>query len=192
MTVTARSAGDLLTAAIFNTKLEAPINTAELADLLITTAKLANGAVNAPKIGTLPKVRAYNSVAISIPTASETIVPFDSERYDSDAIHDTAVSTGRLTCKTAGLYRITGRLRFAANTTGIRYAYLRLNGATIIDFDARVPLSGLQTYLLVSTEYQLAVNDYVELIAYQNSGAALNLEAAPNHSPEFMMSFISA
>ena len=41
----------------------------------------------------------------------------------------------------------------------------------------------------ISTEYSLAVNDYVELVVYQSSGGALDVNAAANYSPEFGMTF---
>jgi hypothetical protein len=39
----------------------------------------------------------------------------------------------------------------------------------------------------LATVYDLSVNDYVELQAYQNSGENLDILALGNHSPEFMM-----
>ena len=46
------------------------------------------------------------------------------------------------------------------------------------------PLRGLAD---PPTLYELAVNDYVELVVYQSSGGALNVVSSGNHSPEFMM-----
>lgn len=37
------------------------------------------------------------------------------------------------------------------------------------------------------TDYRLTAGDYVEVIVFQSSGGALNVEAATNYSPEFWM-----
>ena len=111
------------------------------------------------------------------------------ERWDTHAQHDPSTDNSRLTCKVAGKYLITGNLRYESNATGERDAWIRLNGSTII---AEVRQEALEqtpagTYVNVSTIYDLAVNDYVELGAWQNSGGALNVEVSANTSPEFMM-----
>ena len=45
---------------------------------------------------------AYHNAAQSINTASETTLALNSERWDTDSIHDTAVNNSRLTCVTPG------------------------------------------------------------------------------------------
>ena len=39
----------------------------------------------------------------------------------------------------------------------------------------------------IATIYELAVDDYVELLVRQNSGGALNISTKSNQSPEFSM-----
>ena len=41
--------------------------------------------------------------------------------------------------------------------------------------------------MIISTLYSLAVNEYVELVAFQDSGVSLNALTAANYSPEFSM-----
>jgi hypothetical protein len=133
---------------------------------------------------------AFNSGAQSLPNNSETAIGLDGERFDSDpngAIHDTATNNSRLTCRTAGVYHLSGGLAFTGNATGERYVSLRLNGTTSI---ARVRLDGQSTTeldLQVSTSYLLAASDYVELTAFQTSGGALNTVAISNSSPFLAM-----
>lgn len=137
---------------------------------------------------TPPKCRAYHSTTQSLTTATLTAIALNSERFDTDTIHDTATNNSRLTCKTAGLYLITGCLGYAAHATGERSTIIRLGGATQIGGTAG--LSGgatLPTRHTVSTIYPLAVNDYVELVGYQSSGGALNTEQTANVCPEFSM-----
>ena len=139
----------------------------------------------------MPAARVYNTANIPIASGAATAVTYTSERYDTDAIHDIATNNSRLTCKTAGIYSIVGRIMFAANVTGTRQLDLRLNGTTVIDtsFDGGPTVAGC--FLKVVAQYQLAVNDYVELVAYQSSGANLNILTAGNYSPEFEMVRVS-
>lgn len=115
----------------------------------------------------------------------------NSERYDNDTIHDTASNTSRLTAKTAGLYAIGGNVVFATNTTGRRLARLLVNGATVIGQVEIPPTSGGEASIQVTADYQLAVNDWVELQAFQSSGGALNVTVSANISPEAWMHWVS-
>ena len=133
--------------------------------------------------------RVYNSGNISIANASTVALTFDTERWDTDAIHSTIANTSRLTCKTAGKYIITGNIRWASHSTGTRLVGIRLGGATNLA-QARDQASSAAAGnhgLIVTTIYDLAVNNYVELTVYQSSGGNLNVEASLNISPEFSM-----
>lgn len=136
--------------------------------------------------GSAPYARVYNSASISLTTAILTTLTFNSERDDTEAIHDTSTNTSRLTCQTAGTYLISGNVRFATNTSGRRMVQIQLNGTTVIGFQS-VPPTDAQTNILATTLYKLAAGDYVELIAYQSSGGALTVDAVANYSPEFGM-----
>jgi len=132
--------------------------------------------------------RVYHNVAQTLANATLTTLAFNSERFDTDGMHDNVTNNSRLTCKTAGKYQITGQVRFAANATGVRAAYIRLNGVTYIAVSGRPSASAVNINdIVVTTLYDLAINDYVEILVYQNSGATLDVVADGNYSPEFMM-----
>jgi len=131
--------------------------------------------------------RVYHSVDQSIPTATETVLAFDSERYDTDAIHDPTTNNSRLTCKTVGKYLIITLAWWAGNATGYRALTIRLNGATVLAQTFREPVGSTGQRMITTTVYDLAVNDYVETTVYQTSGANRNVLVAANASPEFMM-----
>jgi hypothetical protein len=152
------------------------------------SAVQANNSLTRSQLPVALWARAYNSAAISVPNATITAITLDSERDDTDSIHSTSSNTSRLTCNTAGKYDIKGQIEYPANATGVRGIGIRLNGTTIINL-AKVPaVSSTETISLpVATDYNLAVGDYVELVAYQTSGGALNANATANYSPEFSM-----
>ena len=137
----------------------------------------------------VPSARVYNDADIAVANNSNVTLTFNKERWDTDTIHDTSTNTGRLTCKTAGIYHIYASVAFASNATGYRYINIRLNGSTMIATLGHTEVAASNENMSISTEYSLAVNDYVELLVYQNSGGALNVIATPNSSPEFGMTF---
>ena len=139
-----------------------------------------------------PKVRAYNSAAISTTTATATLITLDSERYDTDTMHSTATNTGRITFTTAGTYRYTARIAFASGAGDYREVKIRLGGATDIDLDSRgVAGGGNYTTCICTGEYAFTAGQYIEMFAYQNSGGNLNVVVAGNYSPEFSAVWVS-
>lgn len=133
-----------------------------------------------------PAARVYGGAAQSIPNATYTTLAFNSERFDTDGIHDTVANNSRLTCQTAGIYLIVLQVRFAANTTGHRQIGIKLNDASFIAMSIVAPAS-VMTVMTLPTVYRLSQGDYIEAQVYQDSGGALNVEANSAYSPEFMM-----
>ena len=131
--------------------------------------------------------RVFHNAVQSIPNNTPTALSFNSERADTDVIHDNVTNNTRLTCKTAGLYLIGPNVGFASNATGFRALAIQLNGSTFIAGQAVPAVNGSITRLATFTLYALAVNDYVEAIVVQTCGAALNTEQVANITPEFMM-----
>lgn len=155
-------------------------------------------APNTDNFAQVPQVRA-NHATVSIAnnanvdlgvTVGVTTV-FNSERYDLGTpglnMHDTATNPGRLTCRVAGLYKVTATAVWAANATGTRAAQILLNGATNIgeDVGPASPTAGFQTSLNGVSAWRFAVGDYVIMRVVQTSGAALNV------TPEFSMYWVS-
>lgn len=131
--------------------------------------------------------RVYHNADQSIPDSTETVVSFNSEDYDTDTIHDPVTNNSRLTCKTAGKYLVLFWGRFATNTTGRRYSFLRKNGTdTIYPFSPATSV-GQQTSVPIMAILNLAVNDYLEVLVYQNSGAGLALEYVSEQVSYFSM-----
>jgi len=132
--------------------------------------------------------RVYNNAAITIGDSSWTALTFNSERFDNDTIHSTVSNTSRLTATTAGVYQITGHLEFEGNDTGRRAARITLGGATVLALERDLaPAAAINCELNITTLYELAATNYVELEVYQNSGGDLDVEVSANYSPEFMM-----
>lgn len=120
-----------------------------------------------------PRAKAYNSVGLSLANATFTAVPMDTEVYDTDGIHSTSSNTDRFTIQTPGLYHCVGTVNFGSNATGGRLVRLTKNGVQV-NADEAGPASGVGTELTCSADVQCAAGDYIQVQAYQSSGAALS------------------
>lgn len=186
---TTRTTGELITASIWNADLTD--NLAYLGDLQWRGTNFsALGATY--DLGTYQGARVYHSANQSLSSGSATPLSFDSERFDTDAYHDTSTNNSRITipANMGGKYLITGHVAFAADATGYREINVFLNGTTDIANHRTSALSGVSTIMSVATVYSLAATDYVELRAFQNSGGALNASAIGNLSPEFTATWL--
>ena len=133
--------------------------------------------------------RVYNSANISIATSGTSqALTFNSERYDTDSIHDIGSNTSRLTIPSDGTYLITAHVQFGASATGARGLGIRLGGSTNIAWHTQPAAASGTTIVSLSTVYQFTATQYVELMAFQTSGGALNAEASADRSPEFTIS----
>jgi hypothetical protein len=145
----------------------------------IEAGTIVNADVNAAAAIALSKLavpdacRAYMSANTAIPTTEWTTIALDAELYDNHTMHDLVTNNSRITCKTAGLYLICSCVTWADGVAAgaLRGQGLRLNGATISEVQyAKAIYAGNSNSLV----YPLAVNDYVELKVYQDSGGNLN------------------
>jgi hypothetical protein len=145
----------------------------------------------------VPTVRVFHNADQSIPDNTVTVVAFNSERYDTDTMHDTVTLNSHITFNTAGVYEVgfSGHFEQSITYASVQ-ALLRLNGTTYIDVS---PNQGLSTTantprLKLGTQYKFAVNDYIEVQVYQDNtdNTARNLQVQGNYSPEFYATRLGA
>lgn len=166
---TTRATGNLITAAMWNT------------DLVENIKFLANP----------PACRVFHSVNQSIANNADAVLAFNSERFDTAAMHDTVTNNSRITIPVAGLYLCQLNVSWAPNATGARVAHIRVNGATIISSVVEQAAStGVATRQFTGCTYKFVAGDYIEAIVFQNSGGALNAETFGNLSPEFSATWV--
>lgn len=148
--------------------------------------------VGTSQIGSLPAARVTHSVAQTVSTGGSGLaLAFDTERFDTDTIHDTATQNTRLTATTAGVYLITGHIEVDAHATGQRLLGIRLNGTTFIARQVSLSNSGTSVCRLsIATIYKLAATNYVELLIFQDSGVDRTVNVTAQISPEFGMSWL--
>lgn len=163
------------------------------ADLLaantVETTDVQNNAITVPKLGTMPAARVFHSTTQSIAHDTPTVLTFNSERFDNNAIHDTGVNPSRLTCQVAGVYQIVANVVWAPSNVGYRQSQLLHGGATVIDTRTHDPSGGggIGTEQGLSTLYKLGVGEYVEVRVRHAGVNPLNV-----NSVEFAMAWVSA
>lgn len=140
-----------------------------------------------------PYCRVFQGVNISVANNSQVVLGigatstvYGSEHFDTDNMHSNSTNPGRITFNTPGIYIVELHIEWATNGTGQRYAFIRLNGTTSIGYvsqnSASVTNNVGQT---VVTLWKFAVNDYVESVVFQDSGAPLNILFNASSSAEF-------
>lgn len=123
----------------------------------------------------IPSCRTYPTSDQSIPNSVPTVVNFEGELFDTASIHDPAYPAN-LTAPVAGIYLLTSVVKFASNSTGVRKISMVLNGSAEIASSASQ--AGTDSAVSISTIYQLAANDVVQVYAFQTSGGALNTDGS--------------
>lgn len=178
------------------------VTTGKLAALAVDGTKLASGAVStSAKLGA--KIVAPSNLAIT-PTCrvthnasqntsgtanATTAIAFNTERWDTDTLHDTVTNNTRITVVTAGVYvlNFSGLITSAQDGDVMR---IRLNGSTSIagqGFVTYAPGGTTTTWNITMTAvYTLAATDYVEAIYVNSAGTgARAVTNTGNVSPEF-------
>jgi hypothetical protein len=140
----------------------------------------AAGFINSP---TQPRCSAFKSIVQVLATGANTALDFDTEDYDVGAMHTTGGGAGAkftVPANGAGLYLLTGCAYFQSNgAAGGRIAQWRKNGATPLAAPAQAPGNAAQVVALQPVaQVVLAAGDFVELMAFQDSGANVNMGSA--------------
>jgi len=148
---------------------------------------------------TQPSVRVYRNATQSIPNTAMTAVQWTTVRYDNGpSPHWVSGSPTRLTCQVAGTYLVWGEVQWAGVAGGtIRGAWPYLNGSIYIGAGGPQGSTQIASGNPIANSPSLVylnVGDYVELLCYQDSGSAVNVNASDGgtsrHSCEFGMALL--
>lgn len=142
-----------------------------------------------------PACRINHNTTQSMTSDTDTIVTFNSERYDTASMHDLVVTPTRITIPIAGLYLLSfsGEL-VSANDYQQVYMYFRLNGTTAIGVGQTGSKTGGGSGFEINgtTVWKFAVSDYVEVFVRQTNSLSQNrnLTSVTNYTPEFSATWI--
>ncbi len=138
-----------------------------------------------------PTCRVFHNTTQNLAASTETPLVFNSERWDTDSMHSTSVDTGRITINTAGVYDIKTTIEISAGAgSWSSYIFFRVDGVTRIARTQTLTPDTLGTVLTLATTWKFTVGQYVEVVAWQNSGAETVISSA-SATPEFMATWIA-
>lgn len=143
-----------------------------------------------------PFAEVYQSTVTTLVTGTATVLGFDATLIDTYGGHSNTTLNSRYTAQVAGWYELTGVVQFNPNSTGYRLAYWRKNGAFPNPSTYNTELAQVSpsatTVLLETLQLQLAVGDYVEMVATQTSGGNLNTFSGAGDSTRMSVRWIHA
>lgn len=169
-----------------------PTFTTFVAGTVVTAAQLNTQIVNAGNFFLAPPACwVYNNAGVSLTSGTSTLIPFDTENIDNDAMHSTVTNPSRIIFNTLGTWELHFHARVPAGGTigAAQTGNARLNsggasggGSSVSTF--AVPRGGatsLATFNDRTFWYQPAnVGDYFEFFVTQASGGTLTTDNGGN------------
>lgn len=127
-------------------------------------------------------VRVTGTSPNTISSGVDTVVDiWNLETFDTESgngLHDCLVACSRLTATVTGKWQVNACVEFTSNATGSRQIRLRKNGTTAYNYSMVPAANGQQTRVCVNDLIDLAAGDYVEVIAFQDSGGTISFFAS--------------
>ncbi len=148
-----------------------------------------------------PAVHCGQSADKTITTGTWTLVDCDVEQHDNDNMHSNVTNPHRITFRTPGTYAFGAYLFYLANATGGRFISIMINtdalppvAATQLASDRLLASSapGNIVTLNVAGTRSFAVNDFISLATFQDSGGDLAVAGTDRlDSPRFWAFLVS-
>lgn len=134
---------------------------------MLKTVKITNG----------PAFRAYQNASISVPDATFTVLPLNTEQYDTNANFDTA--TYKFTPTTPGYYQVNAVANYFPAGGGNCFISVFKNG---VEYARGFSMaSGVFFGLSVSDIIPMnGTTDYLELFLFQSSGVSQTYNPGTN------------
>jgi hypothetical protein len=121
----------------------------------------------------------------SISNTTDTKLSWNTEQWDTNAIHDSGSPT-RMTVPTGygGKWRVSGQIVTGSGSGGVEIS-IYVNGTRYVagtpNFASPQLPSSRGAYVAMNLELNLSAADYIELECWQNSGGALNVFTASRY-----------
>ena len=152
---------------------------------------IRNGVVTPASMAIIPSVRAFRSTNQTITSGSNQTITFNSERWDTNAMHDPTTNSSRLVAPIDGVYTISANVVWSGGACGGGcFLGVHRNGGSFIGTASNPEAGSFELDQSLTTQYALKAGDYVEVQVYQGSGASHQLLVIPNVSPEFAMTWL--
>jgi len=176
--------GDIISATADNTPARLAVGTNGQTLVADSTASTGLKWATPSSTPTLSGCRAIKNALQSIPNATYTAVTFTgTDTFDTNAFHDTSTNPSRITIPTGGTgyYSIYGMITWVTAANHLGFARLRKNGTDYLGSHMiGTGNAAWQASQFLSDVQYLTAGDYVELLAYQNLGSAIDVQGNSN------------
>ena len=153
-----------------------PLPTFASGQLLVATDMLKLTSALSFLLTNKPLYRAHSSIDYGMQNAQYTPILFDTIDADTDGGRfGTGSGLDRYVCRTQGWYQVNASVASPAGTVGTRSVTAQVNGTGMFGGSAIAPSSTQYTMVSVSTLVHLNLNDYLQLVFFQDSGAFFNM-----------------
>ncbi|MEK9738106.1 MAG: hypothetical protein VW438_00075 [Euryarchaeota archaeon] len=116
-----------------------------------------------------PSVKLERTTGQVVYDASGATMVWDSEAWDTDAMHDNATNQDRITINTPGIYLVIGAVRYTVGISDDSSLTINLNGSLVVrDEGGPANTAGGRT---ASVMLNVNANDYLTMQVYQNNSA---------------------
>jgi len=178
MATTITAAGDIVVGTGSSTYDNLPIGTTGqvlTADTTVSPYKVKWANAGSAFVG----CRLYLGSNLSINDATDTVVTWNSETFDTDAFHSTSSNTSRITIPAGkdGKYSISAQFMMGMSDTKQLIIYLYKNGSLIGRSQNCGAVTSNNLSVAFNDVYNLSAADYLEVYIFQNNGTATNLLA---------------
>lgn len=126
--------------------------------------------------------RVYLNNDLSLTSGVDTAISWEASAWNYGSMWNSGLNPNRITVPTTGIYSLDAILAFHSDSSGDRRLSYRINGTTTHRLTVRNGNDNSMTYVYGGDRISLSANDYVEILAFQNSGGALNLDSGPDRS----------
>lgn len=134
----------------------------------------------------MPAARVFHNANQAIANATVTNLAFNSERYDTDAMHDTVTNNSRITIRTPGLYRFTSTITWDSALVATRVLNtILLNNSSGIGRMETNKVTGTSLTQCCTCTWPCVAGDFVEVQVFQDGGGSTNVAVLSPISPEF-------
>ena len=126
-----------------------------------------------------PEATVYQSVAQSFTSGAAAALTFDATITYTYGGHSNTTNNTRYAAQVGGTYLLLGTVAWTNVSTGNRNLTFNKNGSAVTQFGGAYPAAGTAVFPQVSAwaKVQLLAGDYVEAIAYQDSGSTISTHA---------------
>lgn len=124
-----------------------------------------------------PRIFAYPQAITTVTNSTITPINLQASSYDTDGMHSNSSNISKFTCITPGIYQVTAQLELPS-ASGLRRLFIYKNNTAFAKSNAYYSASQ-PTEMQVSATIDLAVNDTLEMRAFQASGGSLDVVFTP-------------